>query len=161
MNIRPTHPYPTIDLIAVTDINDLMLWRAEVIANVFEQPASQTLLDANRRYYLTHIADGTHYAVKALYDGEESGCGSVCFSDELPSPDNPDGRCAYLMNIYVREPYRNNGIAHKIIDRLIAVSKRHKAAKIYLETTDQGKPVYQSSGFTAMPDMMKYYDTET
>ncbi len=27
--------------------------------------------------------------------------------EELPSPDNPSGKCAYLMNIYVREAFRN------------------------------------------------------
>ncbi|MDE6702110.1 MAG: GNAT family N-acetyltransferase [Muribaculaceae bacterium] len=138
----------------------LMRWRIEVIRNVFGQEPNPRLLVANRRYYRTHIADNSHLAFVAENDGEERGCGAVCFSDELPSPDNPTGRCAYLMNIYVREAFRNKGIAHCIVRRLIEEAKKRECGKIYLETTADGKPVYTSLGFKEMQDMMKYYGTD-
>ncbi len=147
-----------VQLKEVTDISDLMRWRAEVIEHVFGQKADDNLLLANRRYYETHIPADTHYAIVAECDGAECGCGAVCFTDELPSPDNPSGKCAYLMNIYVRAPFRSQGIAHKIVSRLIDESKSRGCGKIYLETTDDGKRVYASVGFVNMPDMMKYYD---
>ena len=118
------------------------------------------MLEANRLYYENHIADGTHVAFVASYDGVECGCGAVCFTDELPSPDNPTGRCAYLMNIYVREPFRKHGIAHHVVSHLIDVAKKRGCGKIYLETTADGKSVYSSLGFKDMPDMMKYYGKE-
>ncbi|MDE7347002.1 MAG: GNAT family N-acetyltransferase, partial [Muribaculaceae bacterium] len=90
----------------------------------------------------------------------ECGCGAVCFTDELPSPDNPTGRCAYLMNIYVREPFRKHGIAHHVVSHLIEVAKKRECGKIYLETTADGKSVYSSLGFKDMPDMMKYYEED-
>ncbi len=117
--------------------------------------ADEGLLEANRQFYDKHIADGTHYAIVAEYDGVECGCGAVCFTEELPSPDNPTGQCAYLMNIYVREEFRNHGLAHKIVSRLIQEAKHRRCGKIYLETTEDGKPVYSSLGFKDMPDMMK------
>lgn len=144
----------------VTAIPTLMRWRAEVIRNVFGVEPHPRLLVANRRYYRTHMADGTHLAFVAEFDGVDCGCGAVCFTDELPSPDNPTGRCAYLMNIYVREDFRNRGIAHQIVGKLIDESRRRCCGKIYLETTVDGKSLYLSSGFTEMPDMMKYYDSE-
>ena len=98
---------------------ELLRWRAEVITEVFGQEPDAELLEANRRYYEMHIADGSHAAFVAERRGVEVGCGAVCFTDELPSPDNPTGRCAYLMNIYVRWPFRNHGVAHKIVSRLI------------------------------------------
>ena len=64
------------------------------------------------------------------------------------------------MNIYVREAFRNHGIAHKLVVRLIEEAKKHNCGKIYLETTADGKPVYTSLGFREMADMMKYYDTK-
>ena len=136
-----------------------MRWRIEVIRNVFGVEAHPRLLVANRQYYRKHIADDSHLAFVAEYDGEECGCGGVCLTDELPSPDNPSGRCAYLMNIYVRETFRNRGIAHIIVTHLIEEAKRRGCGKIYLESTADGKPVYTSLGFKDMPDMMKYYDT--
>ncbi|MDE5870296.1 MAG: GNAT family N-acetyltransferase [Muribaculaceae bacterium] len=149
-----------ITLRQISDIQTLIDWRAEVIRNVFGEDADLTLLEANRQYYLRHIPDETHIAFVASYRGNECGCGAICLSEELPSPDNPSGRCAYLMNIYVREAFRNHGIAHKIVSRLVAEAKERECGKIYLETTADGKPVYSSLGFRDMADMMKYYDAE-
>ena len=144
-----------VDLRQITDIDILMIWRAEVIRNVFGEEPDQTLVKANRRYYTRHIPDKTHIAFVASCDDMDCGCGAICLTDELPSPDNPSGRCAYMMNIYVREAFRNHGIAHKIVSRLIEVAKNHECGKIYLETTADGKPVYTSLGFRDMADMMK------
>lgn len=144
-----------ISLRQITDIDSLMSWRAEVIEHVFGQVPDSDLLHANREYYVRHIADGTHIAVVAFVDGVGVGCGSICLTEELPSPDNPLGRCAYLMNIYVREPYRSHGTGHEIVKFLIQKSIDANCGKIYLETTDDGRPVYRSLGFEDMPDMMK------
>ena len=142
----------------IDDIQTLMDWREEVIRNVFGENPDQRLLDANQQYYLSHIPDGSHLAFVASYDGTDCGCGAVCLTDELPSPDNPSGRCAYLMNIYVREAFRNHGIAHRIVSRLVEEARNRECGKIYLETTADGKPVYTSLGFRDMADMMKLSD---
>lgn len=140
----------------ITSLEELMKWRREVIANIFGTMADEALLESNRRYYMTHIPDRSHIAVVASCEGIDCGCGAVCFSEELPSPDNPDGKCAYLMNIYVREAYRNRGIAHRIVRRLLDLAAERGCDKIYLETTDEGRPLYQSLGFRNMTDMMIY-----
>ena len=148
----------SIELKEIRAIPTLMCWLREVIEHVFGQMPDKRLLVANRQYYDRHIADGSHRAFVATCDGEEAGCGAVCFTEELPSPDNPTGKCAYLMNIYVREPFRNKGIAHRIVSHLIEIAETQGCGKIYLETTQDGKPVYSSLGFADMPDMMKYHD---
>lgn len=147
----------TINLRQVIVLPTLMHWREEVIRVVFGVAPSPRLLVANRHYYEQHIADGSHMAFVAECDGEDCGCGGVCFTDELPSPDNPTGHCAYIMNIYVRKPFRNRGIAHRIVARLVNEAKNRGCGKIYLETTPDGKSLYLSSGFTDMADMMKYH----
>ncbi len=136
-----------------------MNWRAEVIEHVFGEKPDETLLSANRQFYEKHIADGTHYALVVEHGGADCGCGAACFTDELPSPDNPSGRCAYLMNIYVREAFRNHGLAHQIVSCLIEEAKNRYCGKIYLETTNDGRPVYQSLGFRDLPDIMKYHNS--
>ena len=49
--------------------------------------------------------------------------GLFCVKDfsyhEMPSPDNPDGKCACLMNIYARPPFRRQGIGDRIVRWLI------------------------------------------
>lgn len=142
----------------IADIAALMRWRAEVIENVFGITPSEALLAANRKYYEKHIGQGTHIAVAAYLGEAEVGCGSVCFSEELPSPDNPSGRCAYLMNIYVRREYRGHGTGHSIVRWLVDYARLSGCGKIYLETTGEARSLYISIGFEDMPDMMKYAD---
>lgn len=144
----------------ITDLPELMKWRTEVITNVFGKTPDESLVEANAAYYNRHIPQRSHYAVVAEADGVECGCGAFCFTEELPSPDNPTGKCAYLMNIYVRQEFRNKGIAHFIISHLIEEARHRDCDKIYLETTDEGHPVYTSLGFHDMEGMMKLYEKD-
>lgn len=147
-----------ISLVRLTDIGELLKWRSEVIANVFGEKPDSNLLEANRKYYVDHIPHNSHIAFVALADGEKAGCGSICLSDELPSPDNPSGHCAYLMNIYVRKPFRQHGVGHFIVKRLVEEARKLNCGKIYLETTEDGRPLYESLGFRDLPEMMKLDD---
>ena len=146
-----------IELQQIKSLPTLMMWRQEVLRHVFGEEPSRRLLAQNRRYYREHIADDSHFAIKAKWNGEDAGCGAICLTDELPSPDNPTGKCAYLMNIYVREAYRKHGIAHVIVSRLVEEARKRDCGKIYLETTADGRPVYESLGFRDLPDIMKIY----
>ena len=144
----------------VTAIPTLMHWRREVIENVFGVTPSNRLLAANRRYYIRPIADGTHIAVVAEVDGTDTGCGAICLTEELPSPDNPSGLCAYLMNIYVRKEYRGHGIGHAIVRWLVAKARQLGCDKIYLETTQGARSLYESIGFKDLPGILKYADIQ-
>jgi GNAT superfamily N-acetyltransferase len=145
----------------VADLPTLMRWRREVIEHVFGEVPSDALMEANRRYYATHIADGSHIAVVAHTDGEDAGCGAICLTEELPSPDNPSGRCAYLMNIYVRQPFRSRGIGRAIVCRLVEKAREARCDKIYLETTAAARPLYKRTGFEPLPGIMKYADIQS
>ena len=140
----------------ITAIPTLMRWRAEVISHVFGETPGRRLLVEIRKYYRSHIPDGSHLEFVAEMDGEECGCGSVCITEELPSPDNPTGRRACLVNIYVRREFRNRGVGRAIVSRLVDEAGKRGCGVIYLETTADGRPLYLSAGFVAMPDAMKF-----
>ena len=90
------------------------------------------------------------------YSGTEIvGCGGVCVYDEMPSPDNLGGKCAYLMNIYTRQEYRHHGIATRVVEHLIAEAKARSIDKIYLETSADGERMYRKLGFKDMKGYMK------
>lgn len=144
----------------ITAIPTLMHWRKEVIENVFGTIPSKRLLVANRQYYRRNIADGRHIAIIAEIDDVDVGCGALCLSEELPSPDNPSGKCAYLMNIYVREAYRGQGIGHSIVRWLVDKASQLGCDKIYLETTDCARTLYNSIGFEDLSGYMKYADIQ-
>lgn len=144
------------ELHLITDIDCLMDWRREVLGCVFGAEPDAALLAANREYYRRHLSDGSHRAFIAVHDGCEAGCGAVCYYDEMPSPDNPTGRCAYIMNVYVRRQFRHEGIATEVVGHLVDEARASGCGKIYLEATDMGRNMYAGAGFTDMKNFMKY-----
>ena len=148
----------TVRQASVSEIDKLLEWRMEVLRNVFGISETNNVPDlyaANREYYLEAIPSGGHIAVFAEIDGAIAGCGGLCLYKEMPSPDNPTGRCAYLMNVYTREEYRNQGVGKTVVEWLVNYAKRQGITKIYLETSDRGRPLYESLGFKDMRDYMK------
>lgn len=123
--------FPMLVLKTITVLPTLMRWRIETIRNVYGIEPEPRLLVAIRRYYREHVADGSHVAFVAEADGEECGCGAISFTEELPSPDNPTGRCAYITNIYVREAYRNKGIERDIVSLLMEEAESRGVGKIF------------------------------
>lgn len=136
----------------IEDLEVLLQWRMEVLQNVFALPGkpSEELQKANLDYYQKALVDGGHFAVFAEGNGNIVGCGGVCFYQEMPSPDNPSGWCGYLMNIYTRAAVRGQGIGTKIVRALLDETARRGIHKVYLETTDQARPLYERLGFTEM-----------
>ncbi|MCM1487024.1 MAG: GNAT family N-acetyltransferase [Firmicutes bacterium] len=138
------------------DLEQLISWRMEVLQQVFhlQNKPCYELQKANQEYYQKALAEGSHFAVFAQNEGNIIGCGGVCFYQEMPSPDNPSGECAYLMNIYTRSEYRKHGVGEKIILSLIREARHRKITKIYLETSDCARSLYEKLGFTDMNDYL-------
>lgn len=146
------------------DLELLMQWRMEVLREVFSIPPDQTMtkLEAeNRHYYRETLANGGHIACFALLHGEIIGCGGMCLYQEMPSPDNLNGKCAYLMNIYTRPAFRNHGVGKRVVCWLIRQAKEKSVTKIYLEASEAGRPLYREMGFADMTGYMKWKEDET
>ena len=141
----------------LADLDLLMKWRMTVLHEVFSVPLSDPMSELereNRRYYQTALQTEGHVACFACAGNEIIGCGGVCLYREMPSPDNPSGGCAYLMNIYTRPEFRGQGAGKKIVNWLLNQAAQRRIAKIYLETSINGRPLYQEMGFTDMRGYM-------
>ena len=141
----------------ISDIDELMKWRMETLEHVFEPQNAENLQElflANKKYYESSLANGSHVALFAQIGQNTVGCGDVCLYNEMPSPDNPNGKCAYLMNVYTKSSYRGQGVAAAVVKELISQAKMRKAGKIYLETSSLAKPLYLNLGFEDMGEYM-------
>lgn len=148
----------TVRQASIEELDKLMAWRMEVLGEVFAIPGgtdTSALEQANRDYYLKALPAGEHIACFAEIDGETAGCGGVCFQQEMPSPDNTTGKCAYLMNIYVRPPFRRQHVGTAIVCWLVEQARFRQIEKIYLETSDMGRKMYCHLHFEEMKDMLK------
>ncbi|MCD8190901.1 MAG: GNAT family N-acetyltransferase [Clostridiales bacterium] len=145
-----------------SDLEELMRWREVVLREVFSIPAGEDiteLLAANRAYYQTALEAEEHVACFACAGEKIVGCGGLCLYREMPSPDNPSGKCGYLMNIYTLPALRQQGVGKKVVQWLVQEAKRRSAEKIYLEASEQAYPLYRSLGFQDMKGYLKYYET--
>lgn len=106
-------------------------------------------------YYQRAIPAGEHIACFAHVGEEMVGCGGICFYREMPSPDNPSGYCAYLMNIYTRPSFRGHGIGRAVVAWLIRQARQREITKIYFETSENGRPLYEKMGFSNMNGYMR------
>lgn len=150
----------TIRQVSVNELDKLMTWRMEVLGEVFTIPYgtdTSALEQANRNYYLHALPAGEHIACFAEIGEKTVGCGGICLQHEMPSPDNPTGQCAYLMNIYVRPAYRKQHIGTTIVLWLVGRARNLGIGKIYLETSDMGRKMYQHLHFEEMKDMLKLH----
>ncbi|MCD8007782.1 MAG: GNAT family N-acetyltransferase, partial [Clostridiales bacterium] len=114
------------------DLEELMRWREVVLREVFSIPDEEDmteLLAANRAYYHTALERGEHIACFACAGGMTVGCGGVCLYQEMPSPDNPSGKCGYLMNIYTLPALRQRGGGKEIVQTLVQEATRWRAEK--------------------------------
>lgn len=151
-----------VRLIDRDNLDYLLRWRMESMDTVFEDQRpydDRALRAANQDFYEKNLGT-SHFACIASLDGHDVGCGALCLQEELPSPDNPSGRSAYVMNIYTRPSARGNGVASAMVRSLIGIARSHGADKIYLEATEDGEPLYDGLGFEAMEGMMKLVPAE-
>jgi GNAT superfamily N-acetyltransferase len=141
------------------DLDLLMEWRMRVLAEVFADYTDvdwEAIRRQNRTYYRIHLADGSHTACFARdRAGQVVGCGGICYQTEMPSPDNENGSCAYLMNIFALPQARHQGVGRQIVAFLIQDAKDRGTCKIYLESSQAAKRMYGDMGFQPMVDYYK------
>lgn len=115
-----------------------------------DHPFSEEFYSETERYF----RHGDHATVLA-WDGETAiGCASICYISLMPTYSHPTGIRAHLMNVYVRESYRRQGIARCMLEQLITDAKRRGATELSLDTTAAGRPLYASLGFAATKEGM-------
>ena len=140
------------------DLDLLTTSRIEVLraANKLDDSVDMTLVEKESyKYYKKALADGTHFAILVMEGDKFIGAGGVSFYTVMPTYHNPDGKKAYIMNMYTAPSYRRKGIATKMLDLLVRDAKEHGITAISLEATAMGRPLYEKYGFIPMTSEME------
>lgn len=142
----------------IEDLDLLVKTRVEVLraANGLDDAVDLSKVEEQSRdYYRKALADGSHVAY-LVFDGEElAGAGGVSFYRLLPTCHNPTGENGYIMNMYTRPAYRRRGVAYKTLELLVAAARARGVARITLEATKMGRPLYEKYGFVGLGDEME------
>ena len=107
-------------------------------------------------FFKSKLTDGT--LIQWLVEDNEEiiACGAVIFYDFPPSYTNKTGKKAYISNMYTTESYRGQGIAKKLLTKLVKESKKTGVSQIWLRASQMGKPVYETFGFKETTDYMEF-----
>ena len=136
------------------DIELLMSSRFEmlrVVNNLSDDyEYSDEMINESRDYFL----NGDHITVLAMDGDMVIGCASMSFVRIMPTFDHPTGKRAHLMNVYTKSEYRRQGIARKMVELLIEEARKKGATEISLDSTESGRPLYKSLGFTDSTECM-------
>lgn len=144
------------------DLEELLVLRAKVLLVVNRLPADtdmEHIKQATADYYARYLEKtGDHITVVARPrpGAPLVACGSVCIYNLMPTYGNPGGKTAYLMNIFTEDEYRRQGVGCEIVNRLVEHAKQKGCLRILLETTQEGRPLYEACGFIPAPDEMQF-----
>ena len=145
---------------ALPDIQELARIRCKFLEeanDVTSEEESVMVEKANIEYFRTAIGNDTFISWIAL-DGEEIiATSGLSFSLVPPSFRIPDGKVAYIMNMYTFPLYRNRGIATTLFRKIIEEAKLLGYRKITLKATDMGRTLYEKYGFKDVYGDMVFY----
>jgi GNAT superfamily N-acetyltransferase len=71
----------------------------------------------------------------------------------IPSPLAPQTVRAYILNVYTERDYRQQGIARRLIEEIIAHCREKGYAVVMLHASQQGRPIYEALNFKQTNEM--------
>ncbi len=120
-------------------------------------PMEKRLLQENRRYFERAMADDTFVVWMALYGGDIAATGGLTLYDVPPSCSCINGKIGYVSNVHTLPQYRRQGIASKLMEKIMEEAKTRGCTKVVLNATDMGRAVYEKIGFVDAENEMVFY----
>ncbi len=116
----------------------------------------EELESASKMYYLDHIGkDLLNWGIRQ--DGNLAAIGSLCLFSRIPYQENLTGQEGYILNIFTSKNYRKQGMANQILDAIIDEAKKRGVRRLWLSSSDQGKPIYLHKGFREKANEMELF----
>lgn len=120
------------------------------------------MLEACHAYFTRALADGEYVGwVAELIEPPHAvvGGAGVQFRPMLPRTDPAGssllvGREGLILNVYVEPAHRRRGIARRLMEQIIAWAPATGIVRLVLHASTEGRPLYESLGFTATNEML-------
>lgn len=142
------------DVDSLAKIRSIFLQEA---ADVSSEDERLEMEIANKTYFETALADDSFVAWLALDDDRIVATSGLSFSVVPPSSKCPNGKVAYIMNMFTFPDYRKQGIGMELFKRTINEAEKRGYRKITLYATDAGRRLYERYGFKAVTGDMEFY----
>lgn len=155
MNIRET----TLD-----DAPEVMRHRRFMFRDMgFRDEAALDAMQASSEpYIVARMKDGTYRGWFAqTSDGKITGGGGVLLYPWVSNPRDPNPMRAYLLNVYVYQEFRRQGLARRLMQVMVEWCRAQGFSTVWLHASDEGRALYESMGFAATNEMRLMFDSQT
>jgi len=112
------------------------------------------MVETTRPWLERALADGSYRAWLAhTTDGKIVGGGGVLISGWPARPGDLNTRHALIQNVYTEPEFRRQGLARRLMLLIIGWLKGQGFCAVYLHASDEGRPLYESLGFSQTNEM--------
>ncbi|WP_259014159.1 GNAT family N-acetyltransferase [Emticicia fluvialis] len=143
----------------LADVKELARLRVQFLKEVQSNETHQTDEEGLRQtledYFHLHLGSGEIVVWLAEADGKIVCTSGLCFFRIFPGFSLPDGRVAYILNVYTLPLWRKKGLGKEIFSRIVEEAKNLGYKRIQLHASEEGRPIYEKYGFKATSDEME------
>jgi GNAT superfamily N-acetyltransferase len=152
MTERSGREPPRIRPATRADIATVLEHRLAMLEAVFQsehpdmaQASPQQMREANAAWLERHLGEDFH-AWLAELDGRAVGSAAVMWFPHPPSPINPIGLEAYVLNVFTDARWRRRGVARALMERIVEEARARGVKRIWLRASEDGRPLYVDMG---------------
>jgi GNAT superfamily N-acetyltransferase len=139
----------------LTDVARLRLALLEETGATLGADERNALLVTNEAFFRKNLYSPAWQSWCAEVDGHVVGVGTLAVFERPPYSGNPQGKDAYLLNMFTEPAYRGKGAAKAILHAALAHAKENGVGKVVLHASPDGRPMYDKQGFRASPAYME------
>ena len=144
---EPSVTYRSADM---RDVEALALLRREFLLEVADaRPDDTSILPRLRNWFKEKLPSGDFSAILALVGDEVIASSGLVVHEHPPGIMIPNGREAYIMNMYTKPAWRGRGIATVIFRKLLEVARQKDCTRVALHALPAGRGIYEKEGFVA------------
>jgi GNAT superfamily N-acetyltransferase len=126
-----------------------------------DEAALDTMQATSEPFLLARMQDGAYHGWLAqTADGHMAGGGGVLLHAWGTNPRDPNPMRAYLLNVYVYPEFRRKGVARRLMQEMVDWCRAQGFATVWLHASDEGRPLYESMGFTPTNEMKLTFDPQ-
>ncbi len=112
-------------------------------------------------YLIARMQDGAYRGWFAqAADGRVAGGGGVLLYPWVSNPRDPNSMRAYLLNVYVYQEFRRQGLARRLMQVMMEWCRERGFATVWLHASEEGRALYESMGFAATNEMKLTFDSQ-
>ncbi|MGH9600960.1 MAG: GNAT family N-acetyltransferase [Terriglobales bacterium] len=126
-----------------------------------DEAALDAMQATSAPYLVARMKDGTYRGWFAqAAGGRVAGGGGVLVYPWVSNPCDPNPMRAYLLNVYVYQEFRRQGVARYLMEVMVDWCRAQGYSTVWLHASDEGRGLYESMGFAATNEMKLTFDPQ-